>query len=288
MPYILLAVMGVAIFAYALGHVPTRPLAAALVGMGASLGLSDIMASGLLRLYTFRPHFFAEMRRDNGLGVLLADFIFVPLAYASLVLLFPRYRVAMTIAFVALLTGLEALFLRLGFFGHDGWRIWYTPLLFIARCAISLWWLGIFEHQGYTRVFRWLVVVSTAIHLWVLWVAASSAVARLWNMRLGVLDPFRDAVLAHSLLHGPPFVIGLIACTMIGGVRKSTKVAVLVVVMALYLTGLEWLGLWHDRPPWSPLASAVVIGGLALALLYLDAWMAQPARPRIPAWKPPT
>ncbi|HLN62337.1 MAG TPA: hypothetical protein VK464_12360 [Symbiobacteriaceae bacterium] len=288
MPYLLLGILGAGILAYAAAHVRKRPLVAALVALGASLGVSDLVVSGLLRLYTYRPFFFAEVRPDNGLGLTLADLIFVPFTYASLLTLLPRHRVAVSVAFVVLLSGIEILFLRLGIFIHHGWRLWYTPLLFGARFALAAWWLGIFERSGYTQGFRWLIVTSGTTYLWFLWVALSSAVAGLWNIYLGLLDPFRDAVLGHSLLHAPPAILGVMACAMIGGVRKATNVGVLVAAMALYLTGLEWLGLWRDRPPWSPIASALVVGGLALVVIYLDGWMAEAARPRIPAWKPPS
>jgi hypothetical protein len=132
------------------------------------------VVSGLPRMYTYRHQLFAELRPDNGLGVLLADFLFVPFACASLVTLLSRHRLLTTVAFVALLPGIEVVFVRQGIFLHHRWSLWHTSLLFEGQCGLAIWWLGICERRGYTPTFRWLVVVASTIYGWCLWAVTSA------------------------------------------------------------------------------------------------------------------
>ncbi len=248
---------------------------ASVMGMAMSLGVTDTLVAGLLRLYEFRPHLAPTVSQDNPVGFLLSDFAAVPLLYAAGATFFPRRRVLMSLGLALLLAGIERWFLHAGVFVHHAWSTWYSVVLFSLRFLVAAWWVPRLERVGYTKGFRaFLIAVSTSF-AWFLWTIPVSSLLRLWTVRPGLLvgaDP--DRVLGMTLYHGLPFfAIAFLAVWLEWGrtVRGSLLTAGLLVA---YLYWLGGSGLWRQAPGWSPLLEGAALTALVVAVSYLDRWFA--------------
>lgn len=276
MAYLALCASALALLAYTVRRTPASlpSLVPSALGMGSSLGLSDLIVCGLLRLYSYHPGLMGDAARENVAGAALADMLFVPITFGCLMVLFPRYRWVAAGGLILFQALTEAVFARYGLFVHHYWSVWISVLLFALRFGVAAWWLQHLERVGYTPGFRLLINGMAITYGWWLWAGLSSGLLRLWRMRLYLLaNPQADRLLAAFLLHGTPFAVaGLYLLVRRWGDRPWLRWG-FAAGGAIYLYGLRAAGIYVHRPGWSPVYDAAVLAALFWACRQFDRWL---------------
>lgn len=237
-------------------------LATFLVGGGLTM-LADWVAHGWFSLYIYRPRLVEDAVADAMLGEFLAETLFVPSLAVLLIPHLPRvWGVALG---TALVTAVEALFLRTRLLTHHDWQFWMTA----AGFAIYFWCVGAFWYkassQGVTR--GWMHLVSRL------------GTTVLMNGLLAGLLKGLDAVIFHPKLFADAlgnqslglFLIHIMIATpsiywvVVGGRAQlwSRLVALFIAWYGLAL-GLGWLGIISFRPP----NSAMMVGASKALVAY--------------------
>jgi hypothetical protein len=79
--------------------------------------------------YTYYPHILSDPYMDSMMGAFISNFLTVPTV--GLIMVIFRLRFRWTVIFAALMFGIEWLFLKLGIYEHEWWRLSYSFVAFI-------------------------------------------------------------------------------------------------------------------------------------------------------------
>ncbi|HYF79024.1 MAG TPA: hypothetical protein VD973_17955 [Symbiobacteriaceae bacterium] len=276
MAYLLLLACAVTLLIYTYRRAPERwpSHLVSMMAMSASLGLIDLIICELLQLYTFHPGLAPDLVRDNLLGAVLADYLFLSITFGCLMVLFPRHRTLAGAGLILLIAGVEIVFRRYGLFVYHFWSIWATIVLFALRFALAVWWLDLLERVGYSPVFRLLFSAVSSAFFWWFYIALTSGLPMLWGMRLHLLgSPAADRVLSIYLLHGLTYG----SFSMLFLYRRWGDQAWhwwgFGAGWAAYLYILRALGIYRHLAGWSPLYDAAALTALLWVCTLLDHWM---------------
>ena len=286
MAYLILLASAVTLLIYTYRRVPERwpSQFVSMMAMSASLGLIDLIICEVLQLYTFRPGLMPDLVRDNLLGAVLADYLFLSITFGCLMVLFPRHRPLAGVGLILLLAGVEIVFRRNGWFVYRYWSVWATIVLFVLRFVLAVWWLNRLERIGYSPVFRLLFSMVSSAFFWWFYIALTSGLSKLWEMRLHLLgSPVPDRFLSVYLLHGLTYG----GVSMLFLYRRWGDQAwhwwVFGAGWAAYLFILRALGVHRHLAAWSPIYDAAALTALLWGCTLLDHWADrhfQSSRPR--------
>ena len=256
------------------GQLPVKVVTLMLAG--ALIDSGDLVAA-MLRLYSYHPGLLPNPVADARLGALLADALFVPVLTACTLAVFRRNRLQTSLLLALLFAVIEEYFVRRGIFIRLGWRLWYTPALFLGYCVILSWWSSSFEATGYTRFHRTVVLLSMLQHLWAVTALALSGVLNLYTFRPHWLrSPDLDNVLGGALLQLLPFL--LVACVFIWyrWVDNPVLFAAAVLIWVGWTAFLQNSGVRQDAHAWGPVQAGMSMGVLLWVAGRVDAWLADP------------
>ncbi|MNP37294.1 hypothetical protein D3C76_1307360 [compost metagenome] len=77
-----------------------------------------------LHSYTYYPHILSDPYMDSMMGAFISNFLTVPTV--GLIMVIYRLRFRWTVIFAMLMIGIEWLFLKLGIYKHEWWRLSYS------------------------------------------------------------------------------------------------------------------------------------------------------------------
>jgi membrane-associated HD superfamily phosphohydrolase len=247
---------------------------------GSALDTADLICFGLLRLYEYHPHLLSG-KQDVFLGEVLAEVLYVPMLYSVVALLPHQVRFAGAASLGLILAGIEYLFIALGIFHHHGWAWWSTPVLFTLFSAVAAAWVNAFERAGYTRLHRFIVLL-TATNL--SWHALSLFYQRLlqrgWSELALLTNSESNQIVGTVLEYGIPY--HLITLVLVWTVRKPSVAAAAAgaLLFTAWLKGLDLAGVYHNGPV---LLDGIGLGAAVWGLSKLDQWFTRAAgrnRPR--------
>ncbi|MGE5675489.1 MAG: hypothetical protein ACM3XM_16705, partial [Mycobacterium leprae] len=248
---------------------------------GSTVSLADLFMNGVFRLYTYHPFLLPNPDKDNHLGVMIAEMLFVPASY-SLMAYLPRHlRFWYTLLITLLVTSLEVLFLRIRVYEHDGWRILYTVILFAVYGTVVSTWANRFDGQGYTRLNRAVQLATSLFFPAAVWGLGMDSIVEVVATRPGwLVNPDRDLILGGYLLEGiPVIVVGLVACIYRWN-RRPWQLVVMAGVLTVWFCFLRWWGVTVAHPRWNLALEALVWTLLIWGVGRLDRWFERETRNR--------
>ncbi|HWI53061.1 MAG TPA: hypothetical protein VNT01_13055 [Symbiobacteriaceae bacterium] len=245
-----------------------------LLTAGVLINAADILFAGFLRWYAFRPGLIDDYWRDNYLGMLLGDYLFVPVVVSTLVATARGWlRLAIAGAVVLPFALIEYTFEKLGMFAYHGWQLWMSfvafPPMYVGLAHLS----NLFERRAYAGWYRRLMVTATVVYLWLLWGVAVGAAGRL----VAVVPPLPwdyelCAVTGGMLLYLLPFLLVTVPAILYRRVRHWRGLLGYGLVVAVWTYLIELTGWRQHHPFWLPMLDALSFAAIAAAASRIDRW----------------
>lgn len=277
MLYLLLFAAGLGLAAYAWTQGITRTMVACFLLTGAMIGSADLLLQGILQVYDFRPGLLTGMEADSALGLVLADAWFVPILFTVWAPQQPVPSLIVGVVKLAIILGLEVLFVRAGQFLPMGWQLWHSVVAFSGYLVIGFFGQRLFRAEGYDHpAVRTVVLGAGATYAWHVWALVTDGMLDLWQIRPHLIaDASADVVLGCFLFHGVPFIALGLAVVSRGWVRGMAGLAMTFGGLTLSLYTLRSIGLWEPGTLWNPAYEAAGLTFLLYVLGRLDGWFLQ-------------
>jgi putative effector of murein hydrolase len=272
--FVILAATGIALFLANLRRRPPWLVVGVTAFSGVGIMLADAIAHGSLQLYKYRPHLPVPEQADGPLGLLMAEFIFVPGLASCLAVVRPRIRPWLVVPFTAVVSLIEIAFVAVGHLEYDQWRTGFTAAGFPVYFAVVAWWTGHLERNGYENVLRAIVKVTTAIHLSGIWAMVSSAPLGRWRISPHILGAFiPDRFLGLYLFFLAPVTVVLAVPLWFRWDRSPWTYPACWAVLVAWFYFLAGTGKMILASRWLPGEEAAVLVALLWAVGRLDRWM---------------
>ncbi len=113
----------------------------------------------LFHSYTYHPRMMPDPYMDSMMGAFISNFLTVPTLGLAMVIYRLRFR--WTILFSCLMVGIEWLFLRLGIYEHEWWRLSYSFIAFIFFFWLVSFWARRVEHGN--RLFQYVSLLMFSL-----------------------------------------------------------------------------------------------------------------------------
>lgn len=236
-----------------------------------AMGLGDMLAHDLLRLYEYHPGLFNTLLADGHFGLLTADLIFVPGLVSILAVVSAHKRLWVALSLAALVVALEAGARATGAFSYHGWRLWFSMIGFPILFAGIAGWTTLLERQGYTGLCRAVVLFAAATQAVEPWANLSTGIIGTWAIRLHLFaGSSPDHVFGMYALYQVPAVLLI---TLVVARRLSQAVWGYGIVAGgvwLWLSFIESMGILKHAVQWDPLWEAALLVLLTWFLTQLD------------------
>ncbi len=291
MVYVLMALLGIGavIFTVLRSKARAELLSVYLVAWGL-VCIAEWFAHSIFNLYRYHTGLSLDRHYDTAWGIFLGEFVFLPALNVVLVAYFrPWLGVAIG---TALVTALEAVYVPLGLFAHQGWQLWLTIVTFpFYFGAVSLYWHWARETGMKDRrllaAARWggLTGVVTTMSL-VIWATRITAT----DVRL---LPSADAngSLVRLLMHGIGIWLGFWALVPQQWSERWGRIALTIAGMVVVTDLFTGLGLLYFIRPFSGVMDAGAIGVITILVGVITDWVAAlarvPHKSEVVRWEPP-
>ena len=240
---------------------------------------SDFVVHGLLNLYIYHPGIMPNLPADGPLGLILAEYLFLPSLASSLAAVPKRHRLTAALLMTVLVLIVEDLFTAAGALENRGWLLTYSALLFPLYFGGLTWWADWFPRKGYSGLRRLIVVAAAAGYMIACWGAVGGLVLGLWSIRTGLLPhSFPDKVLG-LLLHNLPAVVLFIPAVYGRWTVRPALYPVAFTAFTLLFLLLARGGLWENAAAWHPALEGLAVTLLLYGVSRLDHWMAAQLQP---------
>lgn len=194
-PYLLLLIFSILIMVYLLVRTRSYYTIILLLSLSGMIYLFEYVILVLFDAYHYKPMVLSNPFVDSTIGALISNLFIVPTIATTFVLL--RLHKLWSIVFALFFTGIEWLFLRLGVFEHNWWRLPYTTVSILILLGIA-WLLNKKAVQGNT-VIRYIILFMFSFWL----IDNLTFNLLLAGVRHYVLGVFEDPARDDSVLHVP-------------------------------------------------------------------------------------
>lgn len=261
-------------------RVDLRTAVALFTVTGGLIGMGDTLVHGILFMYLYTPHLLPGPEADGPLGMLLGDYLFVPVAASALAALAPPWRWPGAAVLVVLMESVERSFVKAGFFVLLKWPEVATLAVFAIYFAGAVVWLRRFERTGYRGANRYFVLLTGATYIVMVVGAVSSLLLGIWDVQPRLLGAsFPDKVLGNNLLMGLPTVALAVAAAWRGWFDQATFYLLTAAGLTVWTLALDWLGMWRSAVFWSPLLQGLSLTLAVWAAGRLDRWFLAETHP---------
>lgn len=188
-PYLILTFLAISTLAFLL--IRTRSLlnAVLFLSFAGMIYVFEYTIFVCFDAYTYYPQIFADPYLDSMIGSFVSNFLTVPVI--SLTIAVFDLRLPWAVFFALFMVGVEWLFLHLGIYDHNWWRLTYSLCAFLFFFRLARFWAGKVR-QGkpvfrFFTFFLFALIVTDSL-------AALQLYLRISSFHIGVFaDPTRDS-----------------------------------------------------------------------------------------------
>ncbi|KON90284.1 hypothetical protein AF332_12700 [Sporosarcina globispora] len=234
------------------------------------MGLSFLMEYVVLILgdaYSYYPNFFSIQWYNDVFGSSISQAFFIPSVLMAIAAFRIRFRWIVLI--IAVIFGIEELFLWLGIYEHNWWKSWFTSVILFTSIFVIKWWRNKVESPTFYIQFVTVYMAITTIFQGISF--GLTAILGTHHYKIGWFEsPFQDHIAFSVLIW---IIYALLLTIIIIKYYRFKWLAVLFFADFAVNLIMEKMDILDISPNWNPIFFSMILILLLILIRKINNYM---------------